>query len=138
MKNKKIKYKDLCQMVQEQNDQITELKQAINYIQDNYSCEVPFQVKVGYSNVAEELYISYLENGKVNTVTHTLSLDFLSFSKIKEIVKQSDVSYIITLERFKDYYEYYALDTKTWTISNITDIIKSAPNLKGRMVKKND
>lgn len=99
---------------------------------------MPFQVKVGYSNVAEELCISYLENGKVNTVTHTLSLDFLSFSKIKEIVKQSDVSYIITLERFKDYYEYYALDTKTWTISNITDIIKSAPNLKGRMVKKND
>lgn len=125
-------------MVQEQKNQITELKQAINYIQNNYSCDVPFQVKVGYSNVAEELCVSYLEKGKVNTVTYALNLDFLSFSKIKEIVKQSDVTYIITLERFKDYYEYYALDTKTWTISNITDIIKSASNLKGRMVKKND
>lgn len=138
MKKKKIKYEDLCQIVQEQKDQITELKQTINYIQDNYSCEVPFQVKVGYSNVAEELCVSYLENGKVNTVTYTLDLNFLPFPKIKEIVKQSDVTYIITLQRIQDYYEYYALDTRTWTISNITDIIKSASNLKGRVVKKND
>lgn len=77
-----------------------------------------------------------MENGKVNTVTYELNLDFLTFSKIKEIIKQNDVSYIITLQRAQGYYEYYALDTRTWSISNITDIIKSIPNLKEKVAKK--
>lgn len=71
MKNKKIKYKDLCQMVQEQKDQITELQKIVQYIQNNYFCDIPFQAELAYSNspyIGEELRISYLENGKVNTV----------------------------------------------------------------------
>ena len=46
MKNKKIKYKDLCQMVQEQKDQIKELEQTINYIQNNYFCDIPFYAEI--------------------------------------------------------------------------------------------
>ena len=71
MKNKKIKYKDLCQMVQELKDQNQELKQTINYIENNYSFNIPFQAEVVYASssyVPEELRISYLENGKVNTI----------------------------------------------------------------------
>ena len=140
MKNKKIKYKDLCQMVQEQKDQIKELQQTINYIQNNYFCDVPFQAEItySYSRIGVELRVSYLKNGKVNTITYTLNNDFLPFPMIKEIIKQSDTSYIITLQRTKDYYEYYALDMRTWSISNITDIIRSTSSLIGKVIKKND
>ena len=131
MKNKKIKYKDLCQMVQEQKeqkDQIQELKQTINYIQNNYSYNVPFQAEIAYAYspyTAEELHISYLKDGKVNTITYTLKSGFLSFPKIKEIGKQNSVTYIITIQRAKDYYEYYAVDTSNWTIFDATPFIKS-------------
>ena len=134
MKNKKIKYKDLCQMVQEQKDQIKELEKTINYIENNYFCDVPFQAEVVYAyspSCAEELRISYLKNGKVNTITYTLKSDFLSFPKIKEISKQSDVNYIITLQRTKDYYEYYAVDTFNWTIFDVTSLVKSNDKLTG-------
>ena len=77
MKNKKIKYKDLCQIVQEQKDKIKELEQTIDYIQNNYFCNIPFQAKIVYSYspyCAEELRISYLKNGKVNV--HGISTIF--------------------------------------------------------------
>ena len=128
MKNKKIKYKDLCQMVQEQKDQIKELEKTINYIENNYSCDVPVQAEVVYAYspyCAEELRISYLKNGKVNTIIYTLKSDFLSSTKIKEISKQSDINYIITLQRAKDCYEYYSVDTSNWTIFDATPFIKS-------------
>ena len=132
MKNKKIKYKDLCQTVQELKelkDQIQELQQTINYIQNNYFCDVPFQAEVAYAHssyVPEELRISYLENGKVNTIIYALKSGFLSFPKIKEICKQNDITYIITIQRAKDYYEYYAVDTSNWTIFDATPFIKSS------------
>ena len=128
MKNKKIKYKDLCQTVQKQNDQIERLEQVINYIQNNCSFNIPFQAEVVYADspyTAEELHISYLKDGKVNTITYTLKSGFLSFPKIKEIGKQSSVNYIITIQRAKDYYEYYAVDTSNWTIFDATPFIKS-------------
>ena len=133
MKNKKIKYKDLCQTVQEQKDQIKELEQTINYIQNNYFCNIPFQAKVFYSiaGLGVELRISYLKNGKVNTITYTLQGNYLPFPEIKEIVKQSDVNYIITLQRTKDYYEYYAVDTFNWTIFDVTSLVKSNDKLTG-------
>ena len=134
MRNKKIKYKDLCQMVQEQKDQIKELEQTVQYIQNNYFCDIPFHAEIAYSSspyVGEQLYISYLKNGKVNTITYTLKSDFLSFPKIKEISKQSDVNYIITLQRTKDYYEYYAVDTFNWTIFDVTSLVKSNDKLTG-------
>lgn len=131
MKNKKIKYKDLCQIVQEQKDQIQELEKIMNYIQNNYSCDMPFQAELACGTYAEELHISYLKNGKVNTVTYTLKNDFLSFPKIKEVIKQSDVNYIIVLQRTKDYYEYYGVDTSTWTIFDATSLIKSNDKLTG-------
>ena len=84
MKNKKIKYKDLCQMVQEQNDKIQELQQTINYFQNNYSCDVPFQAEVVYASssyIPEELRISYLENGKVNTIITKFTPNFIIDSK---------------------------------------------------------
>lgn len=132
MKNRKIKYNDLCQMIQEQKDQITELQQIINYIQNNYFCDVPFQAEIayGYPPVGEELCISYLKGGKINTITYPLN-GFLSFPKIKEIIKQSDINYIITLQRTKDYYEYYAVDTFNWTISDVTSLVKSNDQLTG-------
>ena len=129
MKNKKIKYKDLCQMVQEQNDKIERLEQIVNYIQNNYSYNIPFQAEVVYASssyVPEELRISYLENGKVNTIIYALKSGFLSFPKIKEIGKQNDITYIITIQRAKDYYEYYAVDTSNWTIFDATPFIKSS------------
>lgn len=129
MKNKKIKYKDLCQTVQEQNDKIQELQQTINYIQNNCSFNIPFQAEVVYASssyVPEELRISYLENGKVNTIIYALKSGFLSFPKIKEICKQNDITYIITIQRAKDYYEYYAVDTSNWTIFDATPFIKSS------------
>ena len=138
MKNKKIKYKDLCQMVQEQKDQIKELEQTINYIQNNYFCDVPFQAEVVYAYspyCAEELRISYLKDGKVNTIIYALKNNFLSFSKIKEISKQSDVNYIITLQRAKDCYEYYSVDTSNWTIFDVTSLIKSNDKLTSTIVK---
>ena len=128
MKNKKIKYKDLCQMVQELKNQNQELKQTINYIQNNYSYNVPFQAEIAYADspyIVEELHISYLKDGKVNTITYTLKSGFLSFPKIKEIGKQNSVTYIITIQRAKDYYEYYAVDTSNWTIFDATPFIKS-------------
>lgn len=134
MKNKKIKYKNLCQMVQEQKDQITELQKTVQYIQNNYFCDIPFHAEITYScspYVGEQLYISYLKNNKVNTVIYTLENGFLSFPKIKEIIKQSDVNYIITLQRTKDYYEYYAVDTFNWTISDVTSLVKSNDQLTG-------
>ena len=133
MKNKKIKYKDLCQMVQEQKDQIKELEKTINYIQNNYFCNIPFQAKIvyAYPYCAEELHVSYLKNGKVNTVIYTLKNDFLSFPKIDKIVKQSDTTYIITIQRTKDYYEYYGVDTSTWTIFDATSLVKSNDKLTG-------
>ena len=134
MKNKKIKYKDLCQMVQEQKDQIKKLEKTINYIQNNYFCNIPFQAEVAYSNspyIGEQLYISYLKNGKVNTVIYTLKNDFLSFPKIDKIVKQSDTTYIITIQRTKDYYEYYGVDTSTWTIFDATSLVKGNDKLTG-------
>ena len=136
MKNKKIKYKDLCQMVQEQKDQIQELEKTINYIQNNYSCDVPFQAKLAYGSSLydEELRISYLKNGRINTITYTLKNGFLSFPKIKEIVKQSDTDYIITLQRAKDYYEYYAVDTFDWTVFDITLLAKSNDKLTGVII----
>lgn len=136
MKNKKIKYKDLCQMVQEQKDQIQELEKTINYIQNNYSCDVPFQAKLAYGSgpYDEELRISYLKNGRINTITYTLKNGFLSFPKIKEIVKQSDTDYIITLQRAKDYYEYYAVDTFDWTVFDITLLVKSNDKLTGAII----
>ena len=109
MKNKKIKYKDLCQTVQEQKDQIKELE--------------------------KQLWISYLKNGKVNTITYTLQGDYLPFPKIKEIVKQSDTTYIITVQRTKDYYEYYGVDTSTWTIFDATSLVKSNDKLTSTVVK---
>ena len=132
MKNKKIKYKDLCQMVQELKDQIQELQQTINYFQNNYSCDVPFQAEVVYAHssyVPEELRISYLENGKVNTIIYALKSGFLSFPKIKEIVKQNDITYIITIQRAKDYYEYYAVDISNWTIFDATSLVKNNDKL---------
>ena len=129
MKNKKIKYKDLCQTVQEQNDKIQELQQTINYIQNNCSFNIPFQAEVVYASssyVPEELRISYLENGKVNTIIYALKSGFLSFPKIKEICKQNDITYIITIQRAKDYYEYYTVDTSNWTIFDATPFIKSS------------
>ena len=132
MKNKKIKYKDLCQMVQEQKDQIKELKQTINYIQDNYFCDIPFQAKISCGNLCyldAELNINYLKDGKVNSVTYVLKSDFLSFPVIKEIIKQSDTDYIITIQRTKDCYEYYAIDTFNWTICDITTLVKSNDKL---------
>lgn len=134
MKNKKIKYKDLCQMVQEQKDQIKELQQTINYIENNYFCDVPFHAEIAYPSspyVGEQLYISYLKNGKVNTVIYTLKNGFLSFPKIDKIVKQSDTTYIITIQRTKDYYEYYGVDTSTWTIFDATSLVKSNDKLTG-------
>lgn len=136
MQNKKIKYKDLCQMVQEQKDKIKELEQTINYIQNNYNyfCDIPFQAELVYSNapyIGEELRISYLENGKVNTIIYTLKNGFLSFPKIDKIVKQSNINYIITLQRTQDYYEYYAVDTFNWTISDVTSLVKSNDQLTG-------
>lgn len=134
MKNKKIKYKDLCQMVQEQKDQIKELQQTINYIENNYFCDVPFHAEITYScspYIGEQLYISYLKNGKVNTVIYTLKNDFLPFPKIDKIVKQSDIIYIITIQRTKDYYEYYGVDTSTWTIFDATSLVKSNDKLTG-------
>ena len=128
MKNKKIKYKDLYQMVQEQKDQIERLEQVINYIQNNCSFNIPFQAEVVYADspyIAEKLHISYLKDGKVNTITYTLKSGFLSFPKIKEIGKQNSVNYIITIQRAKDYYEYYAVDTSNWTIFDATPFIKS-------------
>ena len=128
MKNKKIKYKDLCQTVQKQNDQIERLEQVINYIQNNCSFNIPFQAEIAYAYspyTAEELHISYLKDGKVNTITYTLKSGFLSFPKIKEIGKQNSVTYIITIQRAKDYYEYYAVDTSNWTIFDATPFIKS-------------
>lgn len=138
MKNKKIKYKDLCQMVQEQKDQIQELQQTINYIQNNCFFNIPFQAEIVYaysSYASEELHISYLQNGKVNTVTYILKSDFLSFSKIKEISKQSDVNYIITLQRAKDCYEYYSVNTSNWTIFDVTSLVKSNDKLTSTIVK---
>ena len=113
-------------MVQEQKDQIQELEKTINYIQNNYFCDIPFKAELAYCSTqyGEELRISYLKNGKVNTITYTLKNDFLPFPKIKEIVKQSDVNYIITLQRTKDYYEYYGVDTFTWTIFDVTSLVK--------------
>ena len=134
MKNKKIKYKDLCQMVQEQKDQIKELEKTINYIQNNYFCNIPFQAEVVYAYspyCAEELHVSYLKNGKVNTVIYTLKNGFLSFPKIDKIVKQSDITYIITIQRTKDYYEYYGVDTSTWTIFDATSLVKNNDKLTG-------
>ena len=134
MKNKKIKYKDLCQMVQEQKDQIKELEKTIDYIQNNYSYNIPFQAEVVYAYspyCAEELRISYLKNGKVNTVIYTLKNNFLSFPKIDKIVKQSDTTYIITIQRTKDYYEYYGVDTSTWTIFDATSFVKGNDKLTG-------
>ena len=134
MKNKKIKYKDLCQTVQKQNDQIERLEQVINYIQNNYFYDVPFQAEVVYTSssyVPEELRISYLENGKVNTITYTLQGNYLPVPEIKEIVKQSDVTYIITIQRTKDYYEYYGVDTSTWTIFDATSLVKGNDKLTG-------
>lgn len=139
MKNKKIKYKDLCQMVQEQKDQIKQLEQTINYIQNNYFCDVPFHAEIAYScspYVREEIYISYLENGKVNTMTYPLKDDFLSFPKIKEIIKQSDVNYIIVLQRTNDYYEYYNVDTFKWTIFDATSLVKGNDKLTGTVKTK--
>ena len=132
MQNKKIKYKDLCQMVQEQKDQIQELQQTINYIQNNYFCDVPFQAEIAYSysSVGEELRISYLKGGKVNVITYSL-YGLLPFPKIKEIIKQSDINYIVTLQRTKDYYEYYAVDTFNWIISDVTSLVKSNDKLTG-------
>lgn len=138
MKNKKIKYKDLCQMVQEQKDQIKELEKTIDYIQNTYCCNIPFQAKIVYPYFpycAEELHISYLKDGKVNTIIYTLKNNFLSFSKIKEISKQSDVNYIITLQRAKDCYEYYSVDTSNWTIFDITSLVKSNDKLTSTVVK---
>ena len=132
MKNKKIKYKDLCQMVQEQKDQIKELEKTVQYIQNNYFCDIPFHAKVTYSPyIGEQLYISYLKNGKVNAVIYTLNNGFLPFPKIDKIVKQSDITYIITIQRTKDYYEYYGVDTSTWTIFNATSLIKSNDKFTG-------
>lgn len=134
MKNKKIKYKDLCQMVQEQKDQIKELEQTVQYIQNNYFCDIPFHAEIAYSNspyIGEQLYISYLKNGKVNTVIYTLKNDFLPFPKIDKIVKQSDIIYIITIQRTKDYYEYYGVDASTWTIFDATSLVKSNDKLTG-------
>ena len=132
MKNKKIKYKNLCQMVQEQKDQIKELQQTINYIQNNYFCDVPFQAEIAYScsSLGEELRISYLKSGKVDTIIYPL-YGLLPFPEIKEIIKQSDINYIITLQRTKDYYEYYAVDTFNWTISDVTSLVKSNDQLTG-------
>lgn len=132
MKNKKIKYKDLCQMVQEQKTQIEELEQTINYIHNNYFCDIPFQAEVAYKSntIGEELQISYLKDDKVNTITYTLN-GFLSFPIIKEIVKQNDIDYIITLQRTKDYYEYYMVNTSNWEVSNVTNIIKETSGLTG-------
>ena len=138
MKNKKIKYKDLCQIVQEQKDKIKELEKTINYIENNYFCDVPFQAEVIYAYspyCAEELRISYLKNGKVNSIIYSLKNNFLSFSKIKEISKQSDVNYIITLQRAKDCYEYYSVDTSNWTIFDVTSLIKSNDKLTSTIVK---
>ena len=139
MKNKKIKYKDLCQMVQEQKDQIQELEKTINYIQNNYSCDVPFQAELAYRSATygEELRISYLKNGKVNTITYTLKNDFLPFPKIKEIVKQSDTDYIITLQRTEDYYEYYCVDTFTWNVFDATSLVKCNDKLTGVVKTQN-
>lgn len=136
MKNKKIKYEDLCQIVQKQNDQIQELEKTINYIQNNYSCDVPFQAELAYGAgpYDEELRISYLKNGRINTITYTLKNGFLSFPKIKEIIKQSDTDYIITLQRAKDYYEYYAVDTFDWTVFDITLLVKSNDKLTGVII----
>lgn len=136
MKNKKIKYKDLCQTVQEQKDQIKELEQTINYIQNNYFCNIPFQAKVFYSiaGLGVELRINYLKNGKVNTITYTLQDNYLPFPKIKEIIKQSDITYIIVLQRAKDYYEYYGVDTSTWTIFDATSLVKGNDKLTGTIV----
>lgn len=136
MKNKKIKYKDLCQIVQEQKDQIKELEQTINYIQNNYFCNIPFQAKVFYSStcLGVELRINYLKNGKVNTITYTLQDNYLPFPKIKEIIKQSDITYIITLQRAKDYYEYYGVNTSTWTIFDATSLVKGNDKLTGTIV----
>ena len=132
MKNKKIKYKDLCQMVQEQKDHIQELEQTINYIQNNYFCNIPFQAKIMYSDIpftGVQLWINYLKNDKVNTITYTLQDNYLPFPKIKEIIKQSDITYIIVLQRAKDYYEYYSVDTSTWTIFDATSLVKSNDKL---------
>lgn len=137
MKNKKIKYKDLCQMVQEQKDQIKELEQTVQYIQNNYFCNIPFHAKIAYSDspyIGEQLYISYLKNDKVNTVIYTLKNGFLSFPKIDKIVKQSDITYIIIIQRTKDYYEYYGVDTSTWTIFDATSFIKGNDKLTGTIV----
>lgn len=134
MENKKIKYKDLCQTVQEQKDQINELEKIINYIQNNYFCNIPFQAKVMYSVIpftGVQLWVNYLKNGKVNTITYTLQDNYLPFPEIKEIVKQSDVNYIITLQRTKDYYEYYGVDTSAWTIFDATSLVKGNDKLTG-------
>ena len=92
-----------------------------------------FQAKVFYSStcLGVELRISYLKNGKVNTIIYTLKNDFLPFPKIDKIVKQSDITYIITIQRTKDYYEYYGVDTSTWTIFDATSLVKSNDKLTG-------
>lgn len=120
-------------MVQEQKDKIKELEQTINYIQNNYSCDIPFYAELAYgdSPYDEELRISYLKNDKVNTVIYTLKNGFLSFPKIDKIVKQSDITYIIIIQRTKDYYEYYGVDTSTWTIFDATSFVKSNDKLTG-------
>lgn len=126
-------------MVQEQKDQIQELEKTINYIQNSYSCDVPFQAELAYGRglYEEELRISYLKDGRINTITYTLKNGFLSFPKIKEIIKQNDTNYIVVLQRTKDYYEYYCVDTFTWTIFDATSLGKCNDKLTGVVKTQN-
>ena len=130
MKIKQI-IKQLNETIQNQQDQIDELKEIIEYFNKKYSDKIPFMAEMGdlamnYSDYTfnETIKVTYYKDGKIHSLIANLPRDFTKgqYSKIKEVKHQFDTYYIITIANGDNIIKFL-LDTKGWILTSVPSLL---------------
>ena len=136
-KKEKVNIEELFNIIQEQNQTIKDLKDAIVFIEENCMDEAKFSVKIacsydinGLSYCKKYLQIKYLKCGKVQTLKYEFP-EWYSYGPSPEIIEVSQDTedkdtYIVTL-KFGEEHRYYMIDMESKSIADVTTLIKSQP-----------
>ena len=133
MKIKQI-IKQLNETIQNQQDQIDEFKEIIEYFNKKCFDKFPFIAEMGdlamnYSNYSNYTYnetikVTYYKDGKIHSLVANLPRDFTKgqYSKIKEVKHQFDAYYIITVANGDNIIKFL-LDTKGWILTSVPSLL---------------
>lgn len=126
MKTKRI-IEQLNETIQNQQKQIDELKEVIEYLEKTKSNNYPFSVEMGepiinYNDYTlhEQFKVTYYKDGKTHILTGDLPRSFTKgqYSRIEKVKHQFGEYYLIFVVN-KDDTMKFLLDTKCWTLSPV-------------------